>query len=234
MTRLKTQITAALLLVVVLSGVVNPFAGAQSASTNLALAAQPFPTVVPPDTDFDDPFTGDTPEGFDLENFLLIGEEVYPFGDEFLGEPEFDLAGIQQDPLGRYGVATISDSPDHRLLWITDDSSVRHNLIVHKDDPLYSGENGFLQHYDDYKDDLLKMGGAMGVGMTGAATLMGLGLAGCVPSAGVGCAIAIVGAGVSILGGFLGETYFGIFEVGPAMDAMSSLFETIDANRGSQ
>jgi hypothetical protein len=83
-------------------------------------------------------------------------------------------------------------------------------LIVHKDDTLYSGENGFLQHYEDYKDDLALAGGSVGFGLTGAATLMGLGLAGCLPSAGVGCMVGIVGASVTMLGGIIGGAYLGI------------------------
>ncbi len=225
---------AALVIVVLLGTLANPFAATLVSPIEPAFAAQLFPTVRPQEPDFDVPITGETPEGINLENFLLVGDEVFPIGDEFLGEPEIRLAGVQQDLLGRYGIATVSDSPDHRLIWITDNSGVRHNMIVHKDDPLYSGENGFLQHYNDYKSDLVKMGASMGIGVGGATTIIGLGLAGCVPSAGIGCAVAAIGGTVSILGGFFGELYFGLFEVKPAKAAMSSVFETIDANRGSQ
>ena len=232
--RYRSELAGIFLVLVGLGTLTNPFARLQPANSSEAYAAQPFTTVVPVQPDFDDPFTEEVPQPVDLENFLLVGDLAFPIGDEFLGEPDMELAGIQQDPLGRYGLATISESPDYRLIWTTDRSGQRHNIIVHKDDPLYSGENGFLEHYDDYSGDLLKMGGSMGVGITGAATLAGLGFAGCVPSLGAGCVVAIVGASVSLLGGLLGEAYFGFFEVQPAMDAMDSLFSTIDSNRGSQ
>lgn len=230
----KAILTPGLVVLASLGVLATPLADTSTTHPYLDFAAQPFSTLVPREPDLDEPFTQPAPEGIDLSNYLLVGDLAFPIGDQFLGEPEMRLAGIQQDPLGNFGVATISESPDHRLIWVTDSSGVRHNIIVHKDDPLYSGENGFLEHYDDYKGDLLKMGGSMGVGMTGAATLMGLGLAGCVPSAGLTCAVGVVGASVSLLGGFLGEVYFGVFEVRPAAEAMSSLFETIDSNRGSQ
>ncbi len=234
MNKTQTGLTAALLFLVLFGTLISPVANFISSPIDPAFAAQPFPTVPPQDSNFDVPFVAPTPEEMNLEDFILLGDQVYPIGDEFLGDPDLELAGIQQDPLGQYGIATVSGSPDHRLIWITDDSGVRHNLIVHKDDPLYKGENGFLQHYEDYKSDLLKMGASMGVALTGAGTLIGLGLAGCLPSAGVGCAIAIVGGGVTVLGGLLGEVYFGFFEVRPAKDAMESIFGIIDENRGSR
>jgi hypothetical protein len=131
------------------------------------------------------------------------------------------------------GIATIFEQPDYRLIWYTDDSGARHYIIVHKDDALYSDENGFLEHFNDYLNDVGNMGKAIGAGLTGAGTLMGLGLAGCVPSAGVGCIVGIVGGFVAMLGGIVGEAYFSYFEVRPAIEALRSILQMIDANRGA-
>jgi len=234
MNRTQTGLTIALVFFVLFGTFLSPASEFLASPVEPALAAQPFPTVPPQDSDFGVPFVAPPPEEINLEDFILLGDQVYPIGDQFYGEPDIQLAGIQTDIFGNYGVATISGSPDHRLIWINDPDGVRRNLIVHKDDPLYSGENGFLEHYKDYKDDVLKMGAAMGVGLGGAATIVGLGLAGCVPSAGIGCGVALVGGVVSFLGGLFGEVYFGFFEVRPAQDAMDSVFLAIDANRGSQ
>ena len=133
------KLAAGILVVVMLGNLAGPIAGAWVAPVSRAYAAQPFPTVVPQQSDFENPFPEEAPEPVDFANYLLNGDLAFPFGDEFLGEPEMKLAGIQQDLLGRYGMATISESPDHRLIWVTDESGVRHNLIVHEDVPLYVG-----------------------------------------------------------------------------------------------
>ena len=99
------------------------------------------------------------------------------------------------------------------------------------DDVLYAGENGYLQHFEAYLSNLDKMHASGAAGVGGAAMLVGLGLAGCAPSVGAGCIVGAVGGVLSLIGGLIGETYYYHSGVKPEMEALKSLFQTIDSNR---
>jgi len=174
-----------------------------------------------------------TPTPFVSPDEVPVGTDSCPVGDEFLDASGLALAGVQSDPTGRYGIATVMYQPDYRLIWYTDESGVRHYLIVHRDDPLYSGENGFLQHFNQYMAAIRGENASLTSGGTGAGTIMGLGLAGCLPSVGWGCVVGLVGGTVVMLGGISGSLYFAIFEVRPEREALNTMFQTIEANRGT-
>ena len=99
------------------------------------------------------------------------------------------------------------------------------------DDVLYEGENGFLQHFEAFLTNLDKMYASGAAGVARAAMVVGLGLAGCAPSVGAGCIVGAVGGVLSLIGGLIGETYYYHSGVKPEMEALISLFDTIDTNR---
>lgn len=164
----------------------------------------------------------------DLTGSLSIGSAYYPIGDLFHDASGLRLSAEKSDVYGRFGLATLIDRPEYGLIWYRESISVTHYLIIKMDDVLYEGENGFLQHFEAFLANLDKMHAS---GAAGAATLVGLGLAGCAPSVGAGCIVGAVGGVVSLIGGLIGEVYYYLAGVKPEMDALISLFQTIDINR---
>ena len=255
-TKRKALSRAGLIVMIAVSLFVCPLATGLTTGPSSAGDMRQFGTVRPQAATFTVPVPGETPQATLLGRLetpspettdgassgatkpiislgsIVIRSRPYAVGDEFSDASGIRLSGVHSDTLENYGYATIFDDTDYRLLWYTDRSGAKHYMILHKDDDLYRGENGFKELFDDYTAAAFKMHASVGVALSGSATLMGLGLAGCVPSAGVGCIVAGVGAAVTGLGGILAEFYFGIFEVGPATEALVTTFQAADANRG--
>jgi hypothetical protein len=167
----------------------------------------------------------------DLSGYLSIGSSKYPIGDIFHDASGLRLSAERSDVYGRFGLATLHDDPEYRLIWYRESVTVTHYLIIKSDDVLYEGENGFLQHFEAFLSNLDKMHASGAAGVAGAATVVGLGLAGCAPSVGAGCIVGAVGGVLSLIGGLIGETYYYHKGVKPEMEALISLFDTIDTNR---
>ncbi|OGO18905.1 MAG: hypothetical protein A2Z14_11170 [Chloroflexi bacterium RBG_16_48_8] len=157
--------------------------------------------------------------------------EKFPIGDIFHDAIGLRLSAERSDVYGRFGLATIQDHPEYQLIGYRGSISVTHYLIIKMNDVLYEGENGFLQHFEAFLSNLDKMHASGAAGVTGAATLVGLGLAGCAPSLRAGCIVGAVGGVISLIGGLIGEAYYYHSGVKPEMEALISLFQTIDLNR---
>jgi hypothetical protein len=51
-----------------------------------------------------------------FEDYILIGDQAFPIGDEFLDASGIPLGPVTQDYFGWYGYATIEGHPDLRLI----------------------------------------------------------------------------------------------------------------------
>lgn len=163
---------------------------------------------------------------------LLIGGQVYSIGDDPGDVSGIELAATEQTVFGVYGYGVIKENPDYRLLWIEDENGVRQHMIVHKDDPLFAGDDGFRQHVDDLESGLVKAATSKGVALGAATTLLATGLGACIPTAGTTCLMGAIGAGATALGALVADGYFTYSVVLPALDNLRADLEVIDLNRG--
>lgn len=163
---------------------------------------------------------------------LIIDGEVYLIGDEIIDASRMTLGATEEAPLGGYGYGVISDNPAYRLIWVVDEDGTRRNMIVHENDPLFSGDDGFRKHLEDYEAGAFKAASATGIGLSGAVPIVVAGLGLCVPSVGTTCLIGAVGGLATMIGGVVGEFYFTFAEAMPALRNMRADIAVIEANRG--
>lgn len=171
-----------------------------------------------------------------LENYLLIGDNAYRIGDEFLDASGIPLGPVTEDHLGWYGYATIADHPELRLIWTTDINGARHYLITKVTDNLFSGNPG-IEPGDGFEDYVRQMNqaedafvvslGGWGFGMGTAILTQYLA---CGPTAGVGCVTGTITGIVAIVGGIASMAYNTIFKIFPAERNVVRQFALIDAN----
>ncbi|MCH8339860.1 MAG: hypothetical protein IH858_13615 [Chloroflexi bacterium] len=203
----------------------------------LAHAGQQFPTVVPVDPGFDEPFDESAPIATGFENYILIGDQAFPVGEEFLDASGIPLGPVIKDYFGWYGYATIEGHPDLRLIWYTDISGQKHHLIVSVTDPLFAGNPGVDNGdgFEDYVGQLIKAEDAAALSLGGigsfAAGAVYAELAVCGPSAGAGCVAAVVTAVVGVVGAAISFVYHTIFKVLPAERNVVEQFDVIDEAR---
>jgi hypothetical protein len=179
--------------------------------------------------------TGDPLAGLDLENYLLIGQNVYPIGDEFTDASGIPLGPVTEDHFGWYGYATIATNPDLRLLWYTDAAGTKHYLISKVSDPLFAGNPGVSpgDGFDDYVDQLVQAENALAISLggwaSGAAGLLVAQFALCGPTAGTTCVTAALTAVAALVGGGISFMYHYIFKAIPAERNVIRQFSVIDA-----
>ena len=185
-------------------------------------------TQVPGDVQLQDTHP---PDEEPLPKILIIDGHVFHVGEMFYDAEGLRIAGITQDVFGKYGYATLMDHPEFRLLWHRDNINQTSYIIVHANDYLYDGDNGFLQHFENYQAGLRHRRNSFAAGLTGAGAIAGVGFVACLPSAGTTCILAGVGGIGSLLGGVAGEAFYHFTEVKPSEAGMISMMETIDINR---
>ncbi len=163
---------------------------------------------------------------------LLIGGKVYPIGDVIENGDEIALGAVETAPLNGHGYGVIQDNPDYRLVWVTREDGTRKSVIVHKNDPLFRGEDGFSQHISDVQKGMEALGAAAIPVVTGGLTLIAIGLGACGATAGAGCLMAAAGAAVASLGGIAAEAYIRATQVDPALRNVIADLDVIAQNRG--
>jgi hypothetical protein len=208
----------------------------------------PFGTVAPINATFETPIGALTPvptllptlgptgsSVFVEGNWLIIGSDRYPIGDEFLDASELPIGASTESHLGDFGYADINSIEDYKLVWITDNKGVKHYIIVDVTDHLFIGHEGVKDGFIHYMDNLIDaenkiiwaMGGAMG-GLVGATLIQFLA---CIPTAGVSCLTAIATA---IGGGIVSLFTLGyqtLFKYVPAMNNLRDQFDAINTLR---
>ena len=208
----------------------------------------PFGTVAPINATFETPIgalspvptplptLGPTGSSIFVEgNWLIVGSERYPIGDEFLDASELPIGASTKSHLGDFGYADITNIEDYKLLWMTDDKGVKHYIIVDVTDHLFIGHEGVKDGFIHYLDNLIDaenkiiwaMGGAIG-GLVGATIAQFLA---CLPTAGATCITAIataVGGGIVSM---LTLGYQTIFKYIPAMNNLIDQFDAINTLR---
>jgi hypothetical protein len=162
---------------------------------------------------------------------LDIGSRTYPVGDEFSDADDIRLGPSTTVWGGSSGYAVLFDHPDYRLIWYRDRNGQQHYMIVHQDDPYFSGPDGFRAQLDDYRNAVAAANTAAGGGLGGAASLGTLVALGCL--GGPTCLVALTVGGVAFFGGALSEFAIYQFWIEPAYHNVVSSFELIDAHRGS-
>jgi hypothetical protein len=162
---------------------------------------------------------------------LDIGSRTYPVGDEFSDADDIRLGPSTTVWGGSSGYAVLFDHPEYRLIWYRDRNGQRHYMIVHQDDPYFSGSDGFRAQLDDYRNAVAAANAAAGSGATGGLTIGALVALGCL--AGPTCIVAIALAGVALIGGGVSEAAINLFWTQPAYRNVVSSFELIDAHRGN-
>jgi hypothetical protein len=167
-----------------------------------------------------------------LAGDLLINGQAYPIGDELDNVEDIPLGATEESSYGQYGYAVIRDNPEYRLLWVTSEDGERHHVIVHENDPLFAGEDGFRKHLDDLQEGMTGLTTAAVPVLTAGGTLIAIGLGACAPTAGGGCALALAGAVITGIASLGAEAYFRLAVVDPAIDNLTADFETIAPNRG--
>ena len=175
---------------------------------------------------------GSTGSEYAMSGELIINGEVYPIGDEITDACRIKLGATEEAPLGGYGYGVIHDDPAYRLIWVIDEDGTRRNIIVHENDPLFSGDDGFRKHLKDYQAGTLKAASASGLALSGAVPIVVAGLGLCVPSVGTTCLIGAIGGLATMVGGVVGDLYFTFAEAMPALRNMRADIDVIEANRG--
>jgi len=196
---------------------------AQTAMPTTAPLPTPFPTPVMMPIENDE---------FAVAGDLEINGEAYPIGDKIPNADEIPLGATEEGSFGEYGYAVVRDHPEYRLLWTTDEDGARHHIIVHENDPLFAGDDGFRKHLDDLQAGMTAMVSASVPVFTAGATLFTIGLGACAPTAGAGCAVAFIGAGIAGVVGLGVMGYVRSAVVNPAIDNLTADFSTIAPNRG--
>jgi hypothetical protein len=165
-------------------------------------------------------------------NWLVIGSERYPIGDEFLDASEIPLGASTKTLTGGFGYADIRGIEDLILLWITDNEGIKRYIIVESTDSLFVGhkgvEDGFI-HYlnllrEAEEDTLFSFGAVWGT----AGGAIAVQLLACGPTAGTSCLTALItalGAGIGFL---LKQGYHYLFGVLPNIDNLRDQFGEID------
>jgi hypothetical protein len=166
------------------------------------------------------------------DGLVVIGGEYYLIGDERSGTGGLRLGSPESDPFGLVGYATLLDAPAYRLIWYTDPQGVRHNMIVHGDDSLFSGPDGFQAQLTQYLAGFRTMSNSAG-GMIGGGILYGALVAGgCTSGGPPGCVVALVSSLVAAGGGLASAVWHGVTEVLREYGHIILSFMTIDTNRG--
>ena len=163
---------------------------------------------------------------------LLIGGKVYSIGDEIENADDIELGATETAPLNGHGYGVIRDRPDYRLMWVTGDDGIKRHVIIHKNDPLFKGDDGFSRHIEDVQEGMEALAVAAVPVMTGGLTLIAIGMGACGLTAGGGCALAAAGALIASIGGLAAEAYIRLTVVDPALDNVIADFGVITANRG--
>jgi hypothetical protein len=255
MKRHQSSLSAAFIGLIVLVLFMNPVAKSL-APASYAYAAQPFTTVQPQDSDFENVFTATPPTSGDfdaiepldasnldeippdeLDDYILIGDKLYRVGDEFLNDSGIQRGPSTQDTFGWYGYATIKTHPDHRLIWYTDADGQKHYMIMRADDELFAGtpnvDNG--DGFEDYIGQIRDAENAIAA----SSSIFGGGLGGliiaqialCGPTGGATCVTGLITAAVTMIGAGLAGLYNYIFKMLPAERNIIDQFELIEANR---
>lgn len=198
-----------------------------------AFAQTAFPATVPPPTPFPTPVMVPIEnDEYAVAGDLLIDGRTYPIGDEISSAEDIPLGAVESDPFNDYGYAVIRDQPDYRLLWMTSEDGERHHIIVHKNDPLFAGDDGFSEHVDDLQAGMAGLVTTAAPVATAGAMIVGIGLGLCAPTAGSGCALALGGAVITAVVGIGVEAFFRLGVVDPAIRNIKADFTTIAPNRG--
>jgi len=187
----------------------------------LLLPPSPRPVMVPIEDD-----------EYALASDLLINGQAYPIGDELASADGIPLGAIEEGSYGNYGYAVVRDHPEYRLLWVASEDGERHHIIVHENDPLFAGEDGFRKHLDDLQERMTGLTTAAVPVVTAGGTLVAIGLGACAPTAGGGCVAALAGALITGIVSLGAEAYFRLAVVDPAIRNLAADFETIAPNRG--
>jgi hypothetical protein len=163
---------------------------------------------------------------------LLIGGEAYAIGDEIEDAENIELGATETAPLNGHGYGVIKENPDYRLIWVTGEDGAKRHVIVHKNDPLFKGEDGFSNHIEDVQDGMEALAAAAVPVVTGGLTLVAIGLGACGLTAGGGCVMAAAGALIASIGGIAAEAYIRATVVDPALDNVQADLAVITDNRG--
>ena len=183
MTGQDVRVKSGVIVLLAISMAACPLALAQQISFAQPQYSQPQP-FTPPPASFEAIFTATPPQaqgfetlgptddplaGLDLENYVLIGENVYPIGDEFTDASGIPRGPVTEDHFGWYGYATIATNPDLRLLWYTDAGGTKHYLVSKVSDPLFAGNPGVDpgDGFDDYVDQLVQAENALALSLGG-------------------------------------------------------------------
>ncbi|MCH8338024.1 MAG: hypothetical protein IH858_04130 [Chloroflexi bacterium] len=175
---------------------------------------------------------GSTGSEYAVSGELILDGEVYLIGDEIADASRIKLGATEEAPLGGYGYGVLRDDPAFRLIWLIDEDGTRRNMIVHENDPLFSGDDGFRKHLEDYESGTLKAASASGIALSGAVPIVVAGLGLCIPSVGTTCLIGAIGGLATMVGGVIGDLYFTFAEAMPALRNMRADIDVIEANRG--
>jgi len=198
-----------------------------------SFAPTAFPATVPPPAPFPTPVMVPIEDDeYALAGDLLINGQAYPIGDELDNAEGIPLGATEEASFGEYGYAVIQDHPDYRLLWVTDENDQRRHIIVHANDPLFAGEDGYRKHLEDLQAGMTTLTTAAVPVVTAGGTLIAIGLGVCAPTAGGGCALAFAGAVITGLVSLGAEAYIRLGVVDPAIDNLRADLETIAPNRG--
>jgi len=198
-----------------------------------SFASTAFPATVPPPTPFPTPVMVPIEDDeYALAGDLLINGQAYPIGDELDSAEGITLGATEEGSFGEYGYAVIQDHPDYRLVWVNDENGERRHIIVHENDPLFAGEDGYRKHLEDLQEGMAALRTAAVPVVTAGGTLIAIGLGACAPTAGGGCALAFAGAVITGIVSLGAEAYIRLGVVDPAIDNLRADFETIAPNRG--
>lgn len=198
-----------------------------------ALAGTSMPTVAPQPTLLPTPIMISVEDSqYAVAGDLEIGGRTYPIGDEISDASGIPLGATEEGSYGDYGYAVVRDHTDYRLLWTTDEDGTRHSIIVHRNDPLFAGEDGFRKHIEDLQRGMNTLVTASTPVFIAGGTLLAFGFGACPGTAGAGCAGGVVAAGIAGLVGLGIMGYIRATQVDTAIDNLGADFATIAPNRG--
>jgi hypothetical protein len=166
-------------------------------------------------------------------NFITIGDFTYQIGARFTDASDIKLGSTHKNFLFNFfGHATIlaQGASEYRLIWTIDVDFTKQFMITKVDNPLFDGQNGFLENFVWLTEEEDKLKATVGTGLGAAGTVIAVDLGLCPATAGGGCAKAAFVAFLAGIGASVVTIWFFFNDILPAMSNVNDAFVNLEIN----